>query len=400
MKEDNIFLALLLPGPAHPGRDIDILLEPLIDELKSLWVDGVETYDVSKKQHFIMKASLIWTVSNFPAYEMLSGWGTHGRLACPYCMAETKSFRLLNGGKPTWFGCHRCFLDKDNVLRKDANNFIYGKADNSKRPPMLTGEEALKELDKFPPIKWGKTGKLDQILGYGKTHHWQKKSIFFRLPYWSKNLLRHNIDLMHLEKNFAENLIYMLFDIPNKTKDNAKARDDLKVYCNRPSLHLTENGLKPKAPYALTYAEKRQVMTWLKETVRFPNGYASNLSRCVNLTNCTLSGLKSHDFHVFIERLIPVAFRDFVPDSIWDLLCSISKFFREICAKELNRARVEELEKEIVETICKLEMHFPPSFFDSMEHLVIHVAHEARIGGPTGPRWMYACERYIFFFMT
>jgi hypothetical protein len=308
MKDDTIILALLLPRPLHPGRDIDILLAPLVDELKSLWVDGVETYDVSKRKHFIMKAWLMWTVSDFPAYEMLSGWGTHGRLACPYCMAETKSFRLANGAKPTWFGCHRCFLDKDDELRQDKKHFLNSVVDNDPSPPMLTGEKVLEILDRLPAIKWGKTGNLKQIPGYGDTHHWQKKSIFFELPYWSENLLRHNIDLMHLEKNFAENLIYMLFDIPKRTKDNAKARDDLKLYCNRPWWHLTENGQKSKAEYALDGGQKRTVMKWLKETVRFLDGYASNWSRCVNLANCTLTGLTSHDFHVFIERLLPVAF--------------------------------------------------------------------------------------------
>jgi hypothetical protein len=159
MKEDTIFLALLLPGPTHPGRDIDVLLEPLVDELKRLWVDGVETYDVSRKQHFIMKASLMWTISNFLAYEMLSGWGTHGRMACPYFMNKIKSFRLFNGMKPTWFGCHRCFLDQSDELRQDVNNFLKGKVDNDPRPPMLTGKEVLDELNKLEPIKWGKTTK-------------------------------------------------------------------------------------------------------------------------------------------------------------------------------------------------------------------------------------------------
>jgi Domain of unknown function (DUF4218) len=57
-----------------------------------------------------------------------------------------------------------------------------------------------------------------------------------------------------------------------------------------------------------------------------------------------------------------------------------------ICVKELDKARMEQLEKEIVVTIYKLEKHFPPSFFDSMEHLIIHVAYEANIGGSVGPR--------------
>ncbi|GKU96492.1 hypothetical protein SLEP1_g9721 [Rubroshorea leprosula] len=38
-------------------------------------------------------------------------------------------------------------------------------------------------------------------------------------------------------------------------------------------------------------------------------------------------------------------------------------------------------QERIVEIICKLEQIFPPSFFDSMEHLVIHLPYEAHVGG-------------------
>jgi hypothetical protein len=47
----------------------------------------------------------------------------------------------------------------------------------------------------------------------------------------------------------------------------------------------------------------------------------------------------------------------------------------------------------IVETICKLDMIFSPSFFDSMEHLPIHLPYEAKVGGPVQYRWMYPFER-------
>ena len=30
----------------------------------------------------------MWTINDFPAYGMVSGWSTHGKLACPYCMAK------------------------------------------------------------------------------------------------------------------------------------------------------------------------------------------------------------------------------------------------------------------------------------------------------------------------
>ena len=105
MKEYNIFLTLVIPGLRHTGRNIDVYLRLLVDELRVLWSDEICTYDVSKKQNFIMKATLMWTISNFPAYEILSSWSTHGELACPYCMKNTKSFQLEHGHKPCWFDC-------------------------------------------------------------------------------------------------------------------------------------------------------------------------------------------------------------------------------------------------------------------------------------------------------
>jgi hypothetical protein len=41
----------------------------------------------------------MWTINDFPAYGMLSGWSTHGKLVCPYCMENNKAFTLANGGK-------------------------------------------------------------------------------------------------------------------------------------------------------------------------------------------------------------------------------------------------------------------------------------------------------------
>lgn len=46
-------------------------------------------------------------------------------------------------------------------------------------------------------------------------------------------------------------------------------------------------------------------------------------------------------------------------------------------------------------TLCKLEQVFPPGFFDSMEHLSVHLAYEAMLGGPVQYRWMYPFERFI-----
>ncbi|GKF12485.1 transposon, En/Spm-like protein, partial [Tanacetum coccineum] len=232
MKEGVIFLTLIIPGPHSPGKNIDVYLRPLIKELKILWKkDGVPTYDVSTEQNFQMRAALLWTINDFPAYGMVSGWSTHGKLSCPYCMENTKAFTLKHGGKPSFFDCHRQFLPHNHPYRKDKNNFFAERVEKDDPPPRLSGETLLSRLNEFPQIIFGKKSEAQKWVGYGKDHNWTKKSIFWELPYWSDNLLRHNLDVMHIEKNVFENVFNTVMDVKGKTKDNVKSRQDMKVYC-------------------------------------------------------------------------------------------------------------------------------------------------------------------------
>ncbi|KAK4389817.1 hypothetical protein Sango_2318700 [Sesamum angolense] len=74
--------------------------------------------------------------------------------------------------------------------------------------------------------------------GYGIEYKWTKKSIFWELEYWSTHLIRHNLDVMHIEKNVFDNIFNTEIDIKGKTKDNLNARKDLKIICNRLELEL------------------------------------------------------------------------------------------------------------------------------------------------------------------
>ena len=67
------------------------------------------TYDISTKQNFRLRVSLMCTINDFPIYEMLFGWMTQGKLACLICIEDTKAFTLKYGGKNYWFDYHRRF---------------------------------------------------------------------------------------------------------------------------------------------------------------------------------------------------------------------------------------------------------------------------------------------------
>jgi hypothetical protein len=94
----------------------------------------------------------------------------------------------------------------------------------------------------------------------------------------------------------------------------------------------------------------------MDEKIKFPNGYAAGLKRAVNLKTGKLTGLKSHDF-ILMERIIPVMFRGYMPDAMWQAIAKLSYFYRQICAKEISKNMMEKLEKEIPVLLCKLEKY-------------------------------------------
>jgi hypothetical protein len=369
-----------------------------VDELNKLWNNGVLAYDKFKKQNFTMKAALMGTISDYPALSMLSGWSTKGKLGCHVCMEDTKAFQLKEGGKTSWFDSHRRMLPHDHEFRFEKDAFKKDTIETDDPSQRLSGEELLDRVKSFEQVTFGTKNKKN-IPGFGVTHNWKKRSIFWELPYWKDHLVRHHIDVMHLEMNFFKNILWTLLDIKGKTKDNAKARLDMAQLCHRPHLELTTNDkgniVKPHATYCLDKKQRREICEWVKN-LQFPDGYVSNLANIADVDDASFGGLKSHDCHIFMERLLPVAFRDFLPNSIWEVLTEVSNFFRDLCARELDPVHIEKLERDIMVTICKLEKIFPPGFFDSMEHLIVHIAYEARVCGPVSFRWMYTFERLGF----
>jgi len=68
---------MIIPGKHMLGNNIDVYLQPLVDELCELWNDGVETFDSSLNETFRMRVALMWTISDFPGLGILSSWKTH-----------------------------------------------------------------------------------------------------------------------------------------------------------------------------------------------------------------------------------------------------------------------------------------------------------------------------------
>ena len=396
MKDPFFMMTLLIPGRKAPGIDIDVFLRPLIDELKELWDTGVETYDASSEQNFQLHAALLWTIHDFPAYAILSGWSTKGKLACLACN-EDASHQYLHHVRKTCYMGHSRFLPADHYLRESTHSFD-GKVERRARPKLLSGEDVIKQLENVVQPTYGKVDEHGKTRKRSPTYlNWSKRSILFELPYWKTLKIRHNLDVMHIEKNVCDSIIGTLLNIQGKTKDTYKARLDMKDMGIRPELHpkhVNDKIYIPSACYTFSPAEKRGFCEFLS-SAKFPDGYASNISRCVSVSDCRITGLKSHDCHVLLQRLLPIALRGYLQKDVSKTLIEMGLFFKELTSKTLNIDVLQRLKNDIVFVLCKLEKIFPPSFFDVMIHLTIHLADEALLARPVQYRWMYPFERYL-----
>lgn len=181
---------------------------------------------------------------------------------------------------------HRCFLDEDHAWRRDRRSFN-GKAEHRPRPKELSGSDVYKRLKSLRHLfdGPGKDPGKKKRKRTPEEGNWVKVSIFFELPYWEHLLIRHNIDPMHVEKNICDNVLGTMCDVPGKTKDTVKAREDLRDMGIREELQMKVRSrdnkpVKPVACFKLSHDEKNGFCDFLK-SAKFPDGYASNISRCI-----------------------------------------------------------------------------------------------------------------------
>lgn len=127
--------------------------------------------------------------------------------------------------------------------------------------------------------------------------------------------------------------------------------------------------------------------------LKLPYGYAFDLSRCVDIQVNKLQGTKSHDYHIFMGRLLPITLRELLPTNIWKALIELSQFFRDLCYAQFDIDDMIHLEQKIPEILCKLKKFFPPAFFNVVKHLPVHLRSQARVSGPVQYTWMYSSER-------
>ncbi|KAA0062931.1 uncharacterized protein E6C27_scaffold468G00250 [Cucumis melo var. makuwa] len=227
-------MSLLIPDPRSPDREIDVYLQPLIEELKELWTFRVCMHDSFTGQFFQLYAILLWMINDFPTCDDLSGWSIKRYQACPMCMGDRSSFGIR--GRISFMG-HRRYLSENHVWRR--SRLHNGQVERRALLVVMNEYEMLEQLDQLEFPIMSKHPSI-QDKKRKRALNWTKRSIFFELPYWSRLLLRHKLDVMHIEKNICDNLVGTLLNIEQKIKDTTNARLNLQDLKIRKDLHLVE----------------------------------------------------------------------------------------------------------------------------------------------------------------
>jgi hypothetical protein len=368
-----------------------VYLRPLVEELLQLWNgEGVRVWDEHKQEEFDLHALLFVTINDWPALSNLSGQTNKGYHACTHCLDDTESIYLDKCRKNVYLG-HRRFLSTYHLLRKKGKHFK-GEADHRKKPALRTGD-AILDMVKDLQVIYGKGpgGQSVPNDAEGRAPMWKKKSIFWDLPYWKDLEVRSAIDVMHVTKNLCVNLLGFL-GVYGKTKDTPEAREDQQRVHEKDGMHPKQ--YEGPASYALTKEEKEIFFECLL-SMKVPSGFSSNIKGIINMAEKKFQNLKSHDCHVIMTQLLPVALRGLLPENVRLAIVKLCAFLNAISQKVIDPEILPRLHNDLVQCLVSFELVFPPSFFNIMTHVLVHLVDEIAILGPVFLHNMFPFERFM-----
>jgi hypothetical protein len=191
-KKFFVSLSLLVSGKESPtSENIDIFLAPLVEELLELW-DGVDAVDGAEpvgggSRRFKLRGILMWTISDFRAYGLISGLYTKGFLACPVCGPNTIS-RTAKGPKKfkqVFLGAHR-WTRRNHPYR--FNLRFNGSEEHGTPPRRQTATNVLRGATSravyLEGTGDGRPGRPDGMDDPYRRFGVRRRSILYDLPYW------------------------------------------------------------------------------------------------------------------------------------------------------------------------------------------------------------------------
>jgi hypothetical protein len=181
----------------------------------------------------------------------------------------------------------------------------------------------------------------------------------------------------------------------SNSKDTLKARRDLKnIHRNEePLTEVDEEEADPEeveeeeqdylGPTSYTLSkEEKDIMFDCLNSMKVPSGYSSDIKGILNMKDKKFTNLKAHDCHMLMTQLLPVALRGVLPEKVRLSLIKLCAFLNAISQKVINPRNLVKLQNDVVKCLVSFELAFPPSFFDIMTHLMVHLVKEITILGP------------------
>jgi hypothetical protein len=117
----------------------------------------------------------------------------------------------------------------------------------------------------------------------------------------------------------------------------------------------------PPASYSLTVEDKKSLCQYL-HGMRVPTSFSSNVSKLVSMKDLSMSGYNSHDCHIKMMVFLTIAIRAIKLMCINVLITCLCYFFNTVSQKVIGCKELDDLNAYMIETMCMLEMCFPPFF--------------------------------------
>ena len=119
---------------------------------------------------------------------------------------------------------------------------------------------------------------------------------------------------------------------------------------------------KPHAKYSLTPYKRKLFCQYIK-TIKLPDGFGSKFKSKVTKDDNNITGMKSHDCHIMMQRLLPYGLQQYLDAPTYTPLIELCSFFKQICARTLMVNDMKKAKDQLIKILCSLEQIYPPAFF-------------------------------------
>jgi hypothetical protein len=194
-----IQLCILISGKDAPTPEgVDVFIRPLIEELQLLWT-GVPAQDFSQpagNRLFNLRGILLWTISDYPSYGLISGICTHGHKGCAICGPHTESRSASSGnklnaenkvrGSKVIYGGGRRWLRRNHPYRESLD--FNGRVEHRAAPVRMTAAETVRcgrERGAYIAQGGRDGGRHDPA----KQHGVKQLNALYNLVYWKVLIL-------------------------------------------------------------------------------------------------------------------------------------------------------------------------------------------------------------------